>query len=126
MKTASFAFYGFCFLIAIVVFAVLLFNPSRHDRVFLIETFVFAGGVFLWSALTAWYLGTGKGLASAFLLVVGITVVVIQGVVTIGITDEKAHPVLAVLRMVSALYVLFLWGVTVRACFARSDDATGA
>lgn len=124
MKIAAGAFYGFFLLTLIDIVAVLLFNPSRHDLVFLVETFVFCGGLLIWSFFTARRLTSGSGLASAFAMLGTLTAMIVIGAaITYAHLEDfpgkPPHPVLAVLRIVSGLYVLLLWAVTVRAYMMR-------
>ena len=121
-QVAAIAFYGFSVLLLFVLVAVFLFNPSRHDPVFIFQTLIIVGGFLVWSTITARRLSFGSGIISAFSLVGLLTVTIGVGAALYGsfVPDGPIHPVLSALRTTCGIYILILWAVTIGAQYVRA------
>ncbi len=125
MKCAALSFAAYGFLIALIIVAVLLYNPSRGDVVFLIKVALVCGGVLVWAGSSAYALNKNRGLVRSFLFVGFLTMLVLMGLIRYGTfqMEEEIHPVLNSLRIVSGVSLIWLWIVLFRAVWIRRSQA---
>jgi hypothetical protein len=121
MRLAAACFLGFTILLAIAMVAALLWNPSRDQPLFLLQLFIFAGGLTIWSAAATWQLWTNRGSAIGYTFVALLTMVILWGWSHYGRLqfDEPVHPVLYWLRNTVGLCVPMLWATLARATIIK-------
>src|SRR5262245_23439427 len=117
MRFAAVCFLVLSILIAATVIAALLFNPSRRDPSFILQVVFVFGGLAVWSAIAAWRLKVSENAWPAYALIGFLTMMIAIGWAQYGSLqlNEAIHPVLGFLRIITGLYVLFLWPVLVYA-----------
>ncbi len=125
MKCAALSFAAYGFLIALIVVAVLLYNPSRGDVVFLIKVALVCGGLLVWAGSSAYALHKNRGFVRSFFLVGFLTTLVLMGLIQYGTfqLEEEIHPVLNALRIVSGVFLIWLWIALFRAVWIRRSQA---